>query len=99
MWDLPGPGLEPASPALAGGFLTTAPPGKLPYEFLNRMHLTRQKKETFTVSMGIPSVPKRSGNLYFFLFLQHSFPPPLLTATLLPYLTEAARTPRLGEGT
>ena len=28
MWDLPRPGLEPMSPALAGGFLTTAPPGK-----------------------------------------------------------------------
>ena len=26
--DLPGPGIEPVSPALAGGFLTTAPPGK-----------------------------------------------------------------------
>ena len=28
MWDLPRPGLEPTSPALAHGFLTTAPPGK-----------------------------------------------------------------------
>ena len=28
MWDLPGPGTEPVSPALAGGFLTTVPPGK-----------------------------------------------------------------------
>ena len=28
MWDLPGPGLKSVSPALAGGFLTTAPPGK-----------------------------------------------------------------------
>ena len=28
MWDLSGPGIEPASPALAGGFLTTVPPGK-----------------------------------------------------------------------
>ena len=28
MWDPPGPGLEPVSPALAGRFLTTAPPGK-----------------------------------------------------------------------
>ena len=28
MWDLPPPGLEPVSPALAGGFLTTVPPGK-----------------------------------------------------------------------
>ena len=28
MWDLPRPGLEPASPALAGRLSTTAPPGK-----------------------------------------------------------------------
>ena len=28
MWDLPGPGLEPVSPALAGRLSTTAPPGK-----------------------------------------------------------------------
>ena len=28
MWDLPRPGREPASPALAGRFSTTAPPGK-----------------------------------------------------------------------
>ena len=34
MWDLPGPGIEPMSPALAGRFLTTAPPGKSPV-FLN----------------------------------------------------------------
>ena len=28
MWELPRPEIEPVSPALAGGFLTTAPPGK-----------------------------------------------------------------------
>ena len=28
MWDLPRPGLEPMSPALAGRFSTTAPPRK-----------------------------------------------------------------------
>ena len=28
MWDPPGPGLEPVSPALAGRFSTTAPPGR-----------------------------------------------------------------------
>ena len=27
-WDLPGPGIEPVSPALTVGFLTTEPPGK-----------------------------------------------------------------------
>ena len=30
MWDLPEPGIEPMSPALAGGFLTSVPPGKPP---------------------------------------------------------------------
>ena len=30
MWDLPRPGLEPVSSALAGRFLTTAPPGNSP---------------------------------------------------------------------
>ena len=34
MWDLPGPGLEPVSPALAGGFLTTVPPGKPSHEVI-----------------------------------------------------------------
>ena len=33
MWDLPRPGLEPVSPALAGGLSTTAPPGKPHYQF------------------------------------------------------------------
>ena len=28
IWNLPGPGIEPLSTALAGGFLTTVPPGK-----------------------------------------------------------------------
>ena len=28
MWNLPGPGIEPVSPELEGGFLSTAPPGK-----------------------------------------------------------------------
>ena len=28
MWDLPGPGIKPLSPALADGFLTTGPPEK-----------------------------------------------------------------------
>ena len=34
MWDLPRPGLEPVSPALAGRFSTTAPPGKPPRNFI-----------------------------------------------------------------
>ena len=34
MWDPPRPGLEPVSPALAGRFSTTAPPGKPLFYFL-----------------------------------------------------------------
>ena len=39
MWYLPEPGLEPVSPALAGGFLTTAPPGKPRNVFLSFIFL------------------------------------------------------------
>ena len=35
MWDPPRPGLEPVSPALAGGLPTTAPPGKPLTQTLN----------------------------------------------------------------
>ena len=34
MWDPPRPGLEPVSPALAGRFSTTAPPGKPQFKVL-----------------------------------------------------------------
>ena len=39
MWDLPRPGLEPVSPALAGRFSTTAPPGKPECAFIELMNL------------------------------------------------------------
>ena len=42
MWDLPGPGLEPVSPALAGRFSTTAPPGK-PYSSFSK-ELKKKKR-------------------------------------------------------
>ena len=34
VWDLPRPRIEPVSPALAGGFLTTQPPGKSAHSIL-----------------------------------------------------------------
>ena len=36
MWDLPRPGLEPMSPALAGRLSTAAPPGKPSTVFFNK---------------------------------------------------------------
>ena len=37
MWDPPRPGLKPVSPALAGRFSTTAPPGKPSLAFFTRI--------------------------------------------------------------
>ena len=36
MWDLSGSGMEPVSPALAGGFLITEPSGKLCASYLKK---------------------------------------------------------------
>ena len=47
MWDLPGPGIEPVSPALAGRFLTTAPPGRSTNPFL------RERKTPYFHGQGI----------------------------------------------
>ena len=44
MWDLPGPGLEPMSPALAGSFLTTVPPGKSKENLLNKKIKNKKRK-------------------------------------------------------
>ena len=38
MWILPSPGISPGSPALAGGFLTTGPPGKSKNESFDHSH-------------------------------------------------------------
>ena len=53
MWDLPRPGLEPVSPALAGGFLTTAPPGKsLKYiDYLEYNFPRSRRSEAMTVTL------------------------------------------------
>ena len=49
MWDLPGPGIEPVCPALTGGFLTTAPPGKTPHLPFVCCNELRKKKKTISL--------------------------------------------------
>ena len=44
MWDPPRPGLEPVSPELAGGFSTTAPPGKPKHFKSSFIHQTGQRQ-------------------------------------------------------
>ena len=71
MWDLPGPGVEPVSPALAGGFLTTAPPGKPLFFFLCRsafltLSLPLSHPPSFLPSL--PSFLRFSFSVSFFFF-------------------------------
>ena len=54
MWDLPRPGLEPVSAALAGRFSTTAPPGKPPHFSLFSI---------FPVLLNKFTLPPRRGGL------------------------------------
>ena len=56
MWDLPRPGLEPVSPALAGRFSSTAPPGK-PHSLLC-LHLVVKDKH-----QGLPFKLLQQGRL------------------------------------
>ena len=50
MWDPPRPGLEPVSPALAGRFSTTVPPGKPPF-------LASEQREQALLGLFFWSVP------------------------------------------
>ena len=47
MWDPPRPGLEPVSPALAGRFLTTAPPGKPSHNLITEKTTINIFEDTF----------------------------------------------------
>ena len=63
MWDLPRPGLEPMSPALAGRFSTTAPPGK-PERFSLYQFLTSASDcDAITrIRLTFPPYPKQLEN-------------------------------------
>ena len=67
--DLPNPGIKPASPALAGRFFTTEPPGK-------------PKKEIFKQGTGRREIRKHEGLVCIYVlvhpttqFLRHWQPP------------------------
>ena len=66
MWDPPRPGLEPVSPALAGRFSTTAPPGKPLYtcfdQSLDAGH-TRKSVTLASSSLQMRWSPRRVDSL------------------------------------
>ena len=61
MWDLPGPGIKPVSPALAGRFLSTAPPGKSRDGKFQDYFTTIKKKERKQILFQ--NLPEGSGLL------------------------------------
>ena len=60
MWDLPGPGIEPASPALASRFLATELPGKSLWGSFFKVHskLRIQDSAILTQSSRDPQMPE-----------------------------------------
>ena len=69
MWDLPRPGLEPVSPALAGRFSTTAPPGKPSWSLFNLLEPCRIILTSFPRTLFFKCV---QGTLNHFFFCLHS---------------------------
>ena len=57
MWDLPRSGIEPVSPALAGRFFTTEPPGKPWEQVLMRMFQMLQPQHCNSCLNSSGSVP------------------------------------------
>ena len=49
MWDLPRPGLQPVSPALAGRLSTTVPPGKPEKKIILKYRLEMRMHEIFFI--------------------------------------------------
>ena len=82
MWDPPRPGLEPVSLSLAGGFSTTAPPGKPQFSILKRVlghpDSRRLLLATFFSSQSF---------LILFFFLLSFTPPSFLLCFTFPLLT------------
>ena len=57
MWDLPRPGLEPVSPALAGRFSTTAPTGKPCREVFAMLRVKHSQRPGVTIFGGDLTLP------------------------------------------
>ena len=69
MWDLPKPGIEPMSPALAGRFLTTEPSGKpLLWFEIKAMQANRINWGVFPLLLVSKTISERLG-YFFFMYL------------------------------
>ena len=81
-WNFPGPGIEPVSPPLAGGFLTTGPVGK-PLECIFKINLIYVLQTYFTFffppmlySRFLLVISFICGNVYMLISIPQFIPPP-----------------------
>ena len=68
MWDLPRPGTEPVSPALAGKFFTTEPPGKPCVPIV----IPIAKQVTSSLGSSLSSLPTLCNTRQFTKYIQYS---------------------------
>ena len=73
MWDLPGSGIEPMFPALAGGLLTTGPPRKSPYESLRYCFIFYISRITLYIYISTVNIPPLLLCFKNFVFLSFLF--------------------------
>ena len=69
MWDVPGPGLKPVSPALASWLLTTVPPGKPLLCFLLNVFMFYILLWSFWVNFCIRCEVQVEVYLFLFMYL------------------------------
>ena len=87
MWNHPGPGIEPVSPALAGGFLSTVPPGKSGGSFFFLDKLPSAEGDTG----GGPFLGQAQRTWWGQVFLPLGLPLALSRKEKFPYLSTARR--------
>ena len=87
MWNHPGPGIEPVSPALAGGFLSTVPPGKSGGSFFFLDKLPSAEGDTG----GGPFLGQAQRTWWGQVFLPLGLPLALSRKEKFPYLPTARR--------
>ena len=73
MWDLPRPGLEPVSPALAGRFSTIAPPGK-PWQSYFQLYVLKLRFLNLSITFYLVFENKYYKSFLVFKSLKMFFP-------------------------
>ena len=89
MWDLSGPGLEPVSPALASGFLTTVPPGKpnMPVFGVFTFNNAYNADDNNHFYQSLYYVPDTNSNCFTCINLFNAHDSPMREVFLLPLLS------------